>query len=234
MSLINVKVHLEMTWIEKFVLSSAGESATFKITDTKLYAPIVTLSTEDNVKLTKSNRFKCSVYWNEYKTMPAKVINNKTNIYELLSASFQGIRRLFVLAYDSKGTDYDDAGIKNNRKYFLPRAEIKNYNVLIDGRNFYDQPINDLIKQYDEVRKVVIGQGDNYTTRCLQDYAYFKDNFKVIAFDISKQRALDADPKAIQKIVFQRVAGVKLRPYTILEKSREAVLEFSERTANVL
>ena len=166
--------------------------------------------------------------------MPAKVISNKTNIYELLSASFQGIRRPFVLAYDAKGTDNDDAGIKNNRKYFLPRAEIKNYNVLIDGRNFYDQPINDLIKQYDEVRKVVIGQGDNYTTGCLLDYAYFKDNFKVIAVDISKQRALDADPKAIQKIVFQRVAGVKLRLYTILEKSRETVLELSERTANVL
>ena len=47
-----------------------------------------------------------------------------------------------------------EAGIKNNKKYFLPRGEIKNYNVLIDGRNFYDQPINDLIKQYDEVRKV--------------------------------------------------------------------------------
>ena len=53
-----------------------------------------------------------------------------------------------------------EAGIKNNKKYFLPRGEIKNYNVLIDGRNFYDQPINDLIKHYDEVRKVSTGQGD--------------------------------------------------------------------------
>ena len=64
-------------------------------------------------------------------------------------------------------------GIKDNKKYFLPRGEIKNYNVLIDGRNFYDQSINDLIKQYDEVRKVSTGQGDDNTTDCLLDYAYF-------------------------------------------------------------
>ena len=64
-------------------------------------------------------------------------------------------------------------GIKDNKKYFLPRGEIKNYNVLIDRRNFYDQSINDLIKQYDEVRKVSTGQGDDNTTGCLLDYAYF-------------------------------------------------------------
>ena len=145
-------------------------------------------------------------------------INNETNIYELLSASFQGVKRLFVLAYDA--TDNDEAGIKDNRKYFLPRAKIENYNILIDGRNFYDQPINDLIKQYDEVRKILIGQDDDYTTGCLLDYAYFKDNYRLIAVDLRKQKALDADPKAIQQIVFQGKAGQKLRLYTILEKSK--------------
>ena len=73
-----------------------------------------------------------------------KVINNDTNIYELLSASFQGVRRLFVIVYDA--TDDNETGIKDNKKYFLPRGKIEHYNVLIDGRNFYDQPINDLIK----------------------------------------------------------------------------------------
>ena len=65
---------------------------------------------------------------------------------------------------------------KTKKKYFLSRAQVEHYNVLIDGRNFYDQPINDLISQYDEVRKVSTGQGDNYTTGCLLDYTYFKDN----------------------------------------------------------
>ena len=69
-----------------------------------------------------------------------------------------------------------EAGIKNNKKYFLPRGEIKNYNVLIDGRNFYDQPINDIIKQYDEVRKVSMGYGEDYTTGCLLDYVYLQTN----------------------------------------------------------
>ena len=62
--------------------------------------------------------------------------------------------------------------LKNDEKYFLPRAKLSKYNVLIDGRNFYDQPINDLIKQYDKVRKVSIGEGNNYTTECLLDYEY--------------------------------------------------------------
>ena len=93
-----------------------------------------------------SNGFKRSVYWNNYQAIPAKVINDDTNIYGLLRVSFQGVRRLFVLAYDA--ADDNEAGMKDNqKKYFFPRADIGTYNVLIDGRKFYDQPINDLIKQ---------------------------------------------------------------------------------------
>ena len=99
---------------------------------------------------------------------------------------------------------------------------------MIDGRNFYDQPINDIIKQYDEVTKVSAGYGDDYTTGCLLDYAYFKDNYRLIAVDLGKQKALDADPRASQQIVFQGVVGgennTKIRLYTILEKSKEAIL----------
>ena len=87
----------------------------------------------------------------------------------------------------------DEAGIKDNKKYFLPRGEIKNYNVLIDGRNFYDQPINDLRKQYDEIRKVSGGYSDDYTTGCLLDHAYFRDNNRLIVVHLSKQKVLDAD-----------------------------------------
>ena len=65
---------------------------------------------------------------------------------------------------------------------------IKTYNVVIDARNFYDQPINDIIKQYDKVRKVSTGYGDDYTTACLLDYACFKDNYGLIAVDLSKQK----------------------------------------------
>ena len=173
-----------------------------------------------------------------------KVKVSGKNICKLLNASFQGVKRLFVLAYfvaapaAAGGNTDDTAGIKNNKKYFLPRGEIKNYNVLIDGRNFYDQPINDIIKQYDEVRKVSTGYGDDYATGCLLDYAYFKDNYRLIAVDLSKQKALNADPRAIQQIVFQGVVqgtnNTKIRLYTILEQSKETMLEFSKGTAKVL
>ena len=99
------------------------------------------------------------------------------------------------------------------------------------------QPINDLIKQYDEVRKVSTGHSDDYTTGSLLDYAYFKDNYGLVAVDLSKQKTLDANPTANQQIVFQGVVGgadgTKTRLCTILEQSKETVLEFYKRTAKV-
>ena len=158
--LINCKVFLELNWVEDCILFSDGNCAKFEITDTKLCVPIVTFSIKDGANLAKLNeRFKRYFYWNSYETKPAKVIEQGKNLYELLNTSFQVIKRLFVLAYVIAAGDNADqeAGIKDNRKYFLPRGEIKNYNVLIDGSNFYDQPINDIIKQCDEVRKVSTG-----------------------------------------------------------------------------
>ena len=109
---------------------------------------------------------------------------------------------------------------------------------MIDGRNFYDQPINDLIKQYDEVKNVSIGHGDDYNTGSLLDYGYFKDSYKLIAVDSSKQKALDADQRTIQQIIFQAAVegdhSTKIRLYTILEQSKETVLEFYKRTAKLL
>ena len=124
-------------------------------------------------------------------------------------------------------------------KYFLPRVEIKNYNIEIDGRNFYDQSINnqetnDLIKQYDEIRKISTGQGDDYTTGCLLDFAYFKNNYKLIVADLSKQKVLDADPRAIQQIIFTGKASEATVIYYVYEKSKKTILEFSKGTTNVL
>ena len=190
-----------------------------------------------------NERFKSFVYWNNYETKLAKVIEKGKDLYELLNASLQDVKRLFVFAYviaappDNNAAD-DTAGIKKNKKYFLPRGEIENYNVLIDGRKFYDQPINDITNQFDEVRKVLTWYGDDYTNGCLLDYAYFKDNYRLTAVDLSKQKALDAYPRAIQQIIFQGVvegdAGTKIRLYSILEPSRETMLEFSKGPVKVL
>ena len=88
------------------------------------------------------------------------------------------------------------------KKYFLSRVKAENYNIEIDGRNFYDQPINDSIKRYDEVRKVSTRQGDDYVTGCLLDFAYFLKKTRLVAADLNKQKALDADSRAIQQITF--------------------------------
>ena len=88
------------------------------------------------------------------------------------------------------------------KKFFLPRVKIDNYNVEIDVRNFYDQPINNSIKQYGEVRKISTGQDDDYTTGFLLDYSYFRKSYRLLAADLSKQKALDVDSRAIQQIIF--------------------------------
>ena len=148
MPLINCKAELSLKWYEECILSNSGTAGTFKITDAKPYVPIVTLKTEENTKLSKLLRegFKRSIYWNKYKIIFKNY--NDEYIRERLDVSFQGVNRLFVLPHASG----DNITTENSyRKYFLPRHTIKNYNIEIDGRNFYDQSINDLIKQYDEI-----------------------------------------------------------------------------------
>ena len=148
MSLINCKIELSLRLHENGILSCAGTAVTFAITDTKLYVPIVTLKTEDNTKLSKllSEGFKRSIYWNEYKVIPNKIVeiaanNGEKYIRELLDSSYQGVKRLFVLAYDNTAGD-KQVSIDSSKKYF-PRFKIENYNMEIDSRSFYDQPINE-------------------------------------------------------------------------------------------
>ena len=137
---------------------------------------------------------------------------------------------MFVLVLNNAtvNTSNDPINNTNNRvfrnsctKYFLPRVIITNYNVLIDGRSFYDQPINDLIKQYNKIRKTVTGQDDGYKTSCWLDYQYFKDHYNVTAVDLSKQKELDADSRAIQKIELNGMLKTNSLVCTVLEKSKE-------------
>ena len=140
---------------------------------------------------------------------------------------------MFVFAYQ-RGDDDNYVNEQAFNKYFRPKIKIQKYKVEIDGRNFYDQAINNLIKQYDEIRKISTGQGDDYTTGCLLDFAYFKKNYRLIAIDLSKQKPLDTDPKAMQQIVFTGQApNNTIRIYYILEQSKEPILEFAKGTAKV-
>ena len=107
---------------------------------------------------------------------------------------------------------------------------------MIDGGNFFDQPINNINKTYENIRKITTGQGDDYTTGCLLDYSYFKENYKMMATDLSKQQALDADPRKIQQINFtanlDRADNTTM--FFIIEQAKETVFEFSQGTVKVL
>ena len=105
---------------------------------------------------------------------------------------------------------------------------------MIDGRNFCDQPISDQIKKYDEIRKIATGKEDDYTTGCLLDYQYFKNHYQLIAVDLSKQKEVDADPRDIQQFEFYGMLKTNSQICTVLEKSKETVLEFYKGTAKVL
>ena len=136
-----------------------NREATFQIRSTRLYAPTVTLLTKDNVNLTKqlNEGFKRSVYWNEYKSkIETKTADNNNVTRFPLDASFQGVNRIFVLVFNNAINDANKVERNSHRKYFLPRINFTEYNVLIDGRNFYDTPVTDQIKKYDGIRKIAI------------------------------------------------------------------------------
>ena len=233
MPLINCKIKLNLTWMKKCVLSTDAGDAVFIINDTKMYVPVITLSKEGNKDFIEQQNkgFQQFIYWNKYKT---KEINEDAdaNVFKYinLDPSFQGVNRLFVMAYNR----VDGQPTRNGqRKYYLPRISLNKYNVIIDRRNFYDNPIESDIEKYRELKKVMIGKGEDYTTGSLLDFNYFDKHYKLVAVDLSKQKELDADPRAIQQIEFKYVLQTDSSIYWVLEKSRETILEFYKGTVKV-
>ena len=188
MPLINCKIKLNLTWKKDCVLSNQDGDAVFIINDTKMYVPVVTLSKEDNKDFIghQNKGFQRSIYWNEYKT---KEINENAdaNVFKYinLDPSFQSLNRLFVMTYNRAN---DQPTRNGQQKYYLPRIDLEKYNVIIDGRNFYDNPIESDIEKYRELKKVMIGKGEDYTTGSLLDFNYFDEHYKLVAVDLSKQK----------------------------------------------
>ena len=191
----------------------------------------MTLSTQENTKFLQQLKsgFRRVINWNKYLSKPELLAQNP-NLNHLVEPSFQGVNRLFVLAFEN-----DNHRISTNR-YYLPIVQIKDYNIMINGENFFDQSIKNNKVTYENIRKFATGQGDDYTTGCLLDYLYFVDTYKMIAVDLRKHQALDADPRAIQQINFtanlDRVRDTRV--YFILEEAKETILDFSQGTVKVL
>ena len=232
MPLINCEVNFILTWSSTCVLVATNienQNATFAITDTKLYVPVVTLSTQENTKFLQQLKsgFKRVINWNKYLSKPELLAQNP-NLNHLVEPSFQGVNRLFVLAFEND----DDRAIDD--KNYLPTVEIKDYNIMINGENFFDQPMKNNKVTYENIRKIVTGRGDDYTTGCLLDYSNFVDTYKMIVVDLSTQQALDADPRAIQQINFTASLDRAGNIYSILEEAKETILHFSQGTVKVL
>ena len=200
MALINCEINLILTWSTNYLIVStnnANQNATFAITDTRIYVPVVTLSTQENAKLLQQLKlgFKRVINWNKYLSKPELLAQNP-NLNHLVEPSFQVVNKLFALAFEN------DTQRTNAKGYYLPTVEIKDYNIMINVENFFDQLIKNNKVTYENIRKIATGQEDDYTTGCLLNYQYIKDYYKMIAIDLGKQQALGADPRAIQQINF--------------------------------
>ena len=231
MPLITCEVNLILTWSKDCVITNSTGEGKFAITETKLHVPVVTLSTKDNEKLLQQLKlgFKKTITWNKYESSIKTFAQNRYLNY-LINPSFQGLNRFFVLPFENEN------GRTSHSTYDLPTVEIKDYNVMIDGRNFFDQPIGSMNKTYENTRKIGTGKGDDYTTGCLLDYPNFKENYKMIAIDLSRQNELHDNPRAIQQINFtgnlDRAGNRTI--FSIIEEAKETVFEFSQGTVKIL
>ena len=175
------------------------------------------ISQKKIIKILLSNKikdFKDLFIRNEYKT---KKINENAdaNVFKYinLDPSFQGVNRLFIMVYNRANGQPTRNG---QRKYYLPRIDLEKYNVIIDGRNFYDNPIESDIEKYRELKKVMIGKGEDYTAGSLLDFNYVDKHYKLVAIDLSKQKELVVDPRAIQQIEFKYMLETNSTIYWVL------------------
>ena len=200
------------------------------------------MNTENNNKISRllSEGFERTVVWNEYKSK-IETVNVATNDNNFkgttLDTPFQGVSRLLAAAYETGDIQRNTNNQHSRNRYYLPRAEIKDYNVLIDGRNFYDQNENSSIVRYNELLKMTTGRSEDYSTGCLLDYGYYIKDFNIVGIDLSHQAELDSDPNVNQQIELiyklPNAADEIFNLLTVLEKKKQTVLKFSEGTVKV-
>ena len=132
------------------------------------------------------------------------------------------------MAYDNDNANANRSTRNGRTRYYLPTIDLTKYNVIIDRGNFYDNPIENYVEKYRELKKVMTGKGEDYTTGSLLDYNYFRKHYKLVAVDLSKQ-----DPRAIQQMEFKYMLGTNSTISWVLEKSKETILEFYKGTVKV-
>ena len=232
--LINCETELILTWLKKCVLADmttknvAPLGLEFQRTHTKLFVPVITLSKENDTKLLEQLKlgFKRTIKWNKYKSQ-ITVQPQNDNLNYLIDPIFTNVNRLFVLSFE-KNISSDKKDIFS--LYYVPNVEIKEFNVLIGRKKFFDLPV----KNEEEAYKKLLDMSNNndYTTGTLLDFGYFKENYKLIAIDLSKQTKLK-DPQQINFISkLSRRKGATM--FFIIEKSEETTFNFSQNSATII
>ena len=243
--LINCEVSLALSWSKYCVITSLEKrlvtvakgdnpgvyddsptNAVFKITDYKLYVPVVTLSAENDNFLEKlKTGSKRTIEWNKYRSeMSNQTTNNNLNY--LIDPTSTNVNRLFVLSFENE-TDRTSFS-----KYYVSKVEIKHFNVLIDGKPFFEIPVKNKEEAYEAI--VEMSKNNDYTTGSLLDYKYFKDHYKLIAIDLSKQIELE-NPDLKQQIHFiGRLEENNATMFFIIEKKEETIFDFSQNSVVVV
>ena len=246
--LINCEITSILSWYKECVLVgralrnapdpqpnppiAATESPTsvkFEITDSKLYVSVVTLSAENDNKLLEQLKsgFRITIKWNKYMSQMSNQ-NKNNNLNYLIDPTFSNVNRLSVLSFENE----DDR--TSYYKYYLPIVEIEYYNVLIDGNAFFELPVKDIEDTYEKITQITDHSGC-YTRGNLLDYKYFKEHYKLIAIDLSKQIELE-NKNIKQQINFignlERDDGAAM--FFIIEKSEETIIEFLQNYASIV
>ena len=239
--LINCEITLVLSWYKECVLVGRAHrgppaaainsptDAKFEITDCKLYVPIVTLSAENDNKLSEQLKsgFRKSIKWNKYMSQMSNQ-NKNDNLNYLIDTTFSNVNRLFVLSFENE----DDR--TSYYKYYVASVEIKDYNVLIAGNAFFELPIKNIAETYEKIIQITDHSG-YYTRGNLLDYEYFKRHYKLIAIDLSKQTELE-NKDIKQQINFignlERDDGAVM--FFIIEKSEETIIEFLQNYASIV
>ena len=207
---------------------AAPTGAKFKITDTKLYVPLITLSAENDNKLLEQLKtgFKRTITWNKYRSEISNQTINK-NLNYLIDPTFTNVNRLFVLSFEN------EADRNSYEKYYVSKVEIKDFNVLIDGKPFFEIPVKSKEKAYEKI--IEMSRNNDYTTGNLLKYEDFSEHYKLIAIDLSKQIELE-NLSLKQQINFigrrEREEGATI--FFIIEKKEETTFDILQNSVTVV
>ena len=235
-----------MTWFKNFVLIDKSireadynadpdvneidnpENATFKITDTKLFVPVVILSKANDMKLLEQLKsgFKRTIKWDKYRSqMTIQPQNNNLNY--LIDSLFMNVNRLFVLSFPRNNNADSRYSFSN---YYVPKVQIKDFNVLIDRKCFFDLSVKNEEEAYEKI--IEMSNNNDCTTGNLLDFAYFKKHYKLTAIDLSKQTKLK-DPQQIN-FIGKLLKNTGATMFFIIEKSEETTFNFSQNSVTII